>query len=1205
MSTRKEALDRYQQGESARQRVLSGMYNQQPATTEQPVVSSRLKALEAFNADQAVKQERVQKAMKFSAANTLMGNNTVAPVRKPVKEVPFEIDPFKRAKQAAGNVNATHMLETPITKGLQGIHYETNTTPFQQLVEKAKDLPIYRAGATFQEGIKNATSLKEPTFKESTGNPKFDKFLRSLGGGGAELTNGIMAGGPAMGSGVIAGKVTEKAATKVPAVAARIAGGAAEGAVTNVATGMAANQTDPGEIANLAVTGGLLGGAAGTLVEGVAAGAKALGKALGTGKEAAYQVSKQEQAAAEKGNWFTRAFGQQGLGIAAGASRTGKAVNSEDVLVRNKLLQDKDGVIGSIQAGAKDAYHNFVDQYEPLKAFGHDVYEKAMDSARANNVANNITKKHFVTPEGQIVGPGLESIFKKVARGYDKQFVDYLTLRHAETRIGRGERVYAEYIKDPGNPQRAMNTVEAVQDKLARYNKTHPKWAAIAKEWDGFNENLLQHYGVNEGLISAEQFAAMREKNPFYASMMRQFSKSEKPAQKYIGAQTGAQFSGQKAPIKEVSPTGSARKIVDTRKSAIEQVGAWANASFRNRVMQGIVDKVKANPESFQGIAEIVQAPSQKEHALRQALTDPNHDYLNMLKDDFDSLFGKGKASEDNIVRAMVKGEPVYIKVHNPDIVKALAGMSPQEAGLVVGVLQKFSNAVKTGATGALAPLFATRGATVDVVASLIQSKNPIRHLGDLTHAILGSLNLPGFNKLVQEYELAGGKYSAALKGDRQLNKSLSNLERPALFSPKGVARGVTKTVTAPFRVANAVSDVAENVNRIAAYKGELRRLGGERTPDNVRKAMTEAREITTNFSRKGAKSRELEALFPYNNAAVQGTRRVLMGFKNPKTAIKTLAGITALSVLPKAYEYAKFHNDPDYQNLPARERYRNNIVGKLPNGKFVKVPVEPAYGAFGEATIEAMRSLLDKDPTAFKGAADALVNAYLPPMATGALQGLTQGTGLQGAGEGFLNGMSTAPIAGALNNKSFTGAPIVPKDTEGRTDKYEYDERTSSIAKKVGSVTGYSPMKVDYLLKSYGGDPARMILPLMSSVGGGNARDSLLKNFIADPTYSNTLSQDFYDAKDKLNAAYQDNKDLGIPLPKWYSEDMRKELTSSAKGSISKMVSGLRDQKAQIQSDKSLTKQQKTDQLLRIQKQINDIYLDINAKLSKQGIIR
>ncbi|MGK9250827.1 LPD38 domain-containing protein [Paenibacillus humicus] len=180
---------------------------------------------------------------------------------------PFELDPFKRAAA---------LTKQPERKTLPGMiqipemHYKTNSTPWQQFVEELQDLPIYRAGATLQEGIKNATSLKEPTFKESTGNPKFDKILRAIGGGGAELTNGLMAGGPAMGSGVIAGKVEQAAATKLPGVAARILGGAAEGSVTNVATGMANNQTDPGEIANLAVTGAALGGGLSGVVEGIA-----------------------------------------------------------------------------------------------------------------------------------------------------------------------------------------------------------------------------------------------------------------------------------------------------------------------------------------------------------------------------------------------------------------------------------------------------------------------------------------------------------------------------------------------------------------------------------------------------------------------------------------------------------------------------------------------------------------------------------------------------------------------------------------------------------------------------------------------------------------------------------------------------------------------------------------------------------------------
>ncbi|MNW52484.1 hypothetical protein D3C74_300060 [compost metagenome] len=380
-----------------------------------------------------------------------------------------------------------------------------------------------------------------------------------------------------------------------------------------------------------------------------------------------------------------------------------------------------------------------------------------------------------------------------------------------------------------------------------------------------------------------------------------------------------------------------------------------------------------------------------------------------------------------------------------------------------------------------------------------------------------------------------------------------------------------------------------------------MNRLGNELTPGNVRKAMEQAREITVNFSRRGAKSRDLEALMPYNNASVQGTYRILKGFKdNP---IKTMTAIAGLSILPKLYEYTQFADDPDYQQLPARERYRFLIVNKNADGTFVKIPMEPAYNAFGEVAIELLRAFKDNDPTAFKGMTDALANAWLPPAVTGALQGITQGGGLEQSIGGAINSTVFAPGVAVYGNQSFTGAPIVSQSLSDRSPQYQYDERTSAVAKELGKYLKMSPMKVDYLIRAYGGDPARLLLPLTSDVGAGNIRNTLLKNFIVDPQVTNTLSDDFYTAKENLTRAYRDNQEVGAELPSWYSEDLRKLVTTTAKGSINKQLSEYRTKIKEVSADKSLSPTEKTRQLRDLRQQMNSLYVDINQQLEEAGV--
>ncbi|MCM3130929.1 LPD38 domain-containing protein [Paenibacillus sp. MER 78] len=913
----------------------------------------------------------------------------------------------------------------------------------------------------------------------------------------------------------------------------------------------------------------------------------------------AAQTSAVPEAEAMRGNWFTNLFGNTGVGISPFSSNrrvNAGPLTTADQIVRNSIRNDAKGLAEEAAATARAGYQNFVDRLSPLKRFGNETYEAAMDTARSNNLANTVIRDKFVTPEGTVIGEGLNNIFKKVQRGQDDAFVDYITLRHARTRVARGERVYNE---DLGM------TPEKIQERIDMYDKRYPGFAQIADEWDGFNDNVLQTFGVNEGLITQQMKDQLREQNPNYSPMRRQFSRSEKPGKKFIAKSTSSSFSGQKAPLQKVSPTGSVRDIVDPRKTTVEMVGSWTNAAMNNRVMQEMVGAISRDPDRFKGIAEIVQKPDDKRD-LRSVLFEGGmDDFAEEINSDFRSLFNRTRLDQDNIVRAMVNGEPVYLQVHDPEVVKTLMGMGPQASNLLLDFAEVLSNATKRGATGALAPIFAVKGATMDLVQSAIQAKNPAKQAAYTVYGILSGigdrLNIPGLRNLAQDFRRSGGEYSAALKGDRKLNRSITDMTRDPLLSPRGVAKGVRNVVAAPFRALEEVGNIAENAPRMAAFKQELDRLGGERTPENVRKAMDAAREVTVNFSRRGAKSRDVEALIPYNNAAVQGTYRIFRAFKeNPKRTGLTIA---AVAVLPKIYEYTQFADDEDYQKLPARERYRNLFISKNADGTFIKIPMEPAYNSFGQITISALQSLKDGDPQAFKGAADALASVWLPPVATGALQGVTQGTGLEGSIEGSLNATIAAPFVATTSNRSFTGAPIESRSLENYSPENRYDERTSSVAIQLGQVLNMSPKKIDYLIRAYGGDPARMLLPLTSEQGSGNVRNTLLKNFIADPEFTNNLSTDFYNAKDNLNQAYYDSRDGRGEAPEWYSDEIRKLVTSQAAGSPSKRLSDLNKEKREIGSNKSLSAKQKADRQREVQRQINEIYIDVNQQLEESGV--
>jgi hypothetical protein len=926
-------------------------------------------------------------------------------------------------------------------------------------------------------------------------------------------------------------------------------------------------------------------------------------------------LSKLEPVAVEsiksaKDSWFNRLFGSNNLGIKAGgaAKRTGTGVQ----IVNNPLKNDTQGLINQARETGRAIKQDYIDATAPLKHLGGDVQDIALDARRANNLANTWVHDKAVTPEGQVIGNSLKDVIGAVPRGQGHAFEDYLIVRHAKTRVARGEKVYEDRL--------GMNDVPKLEARQEQLEARYPEFKRLGDEWDKYFGSLRNLGQKEYRLISSAQKGAMEKANPNYASNRRQFSKSEKYSQA-IGAKANS-FSGQKGPIKEVSPTGSARKIVSPVRSAIEQTGAWHVAGMRNRVMLSILDILRTDPESLKGIVKLVPESSDMRSTsvkeINDALEDGGMDGLaEMLNNEFSGLFTKAKVTggkTDNIVTAMEDGTPVKMAVENPEVFKALSGLAPQEMGVVMGTFKMLSNATKHGATGTLAPLFAAKGATTDVATALIQSKNPGRHVVDLVHAVLSSIankvpkGTKGFEALrglAQDFQRTGGEYSAALRGDRALNRSVGALRREPLLSPKGIAKGVKATVKAPFRFLEGISDIAENVNRIAAYKGELRRGGNVRTPENVRRAMRESQEITTNFSKKGAKTDTIEAFIPYSNAAVQSIRR--FNSQWAKYPVKTTVLAATVVILPKLWETAKFGNDPDYQKLPARTRYRNLIVQKNADGTFVQLPMPPEYEALGAMAGDAMMKYKDGNPVKWGDAADAIMNAYTPPFVSGAAQGATQGGGVDQSVVGALNSTVIGPIAGYAHNQSWTGAPIVPQRLQGNSPYMQKDERTSSLASWVSSTgigkkLGLSPIKLDYLAKQYGGDIARLGLPQLTDMGSGTKVQSLLRNFIVDPTFTNNLSRDYYNRIQKVTNNITDVGD-GAAAPAWLTDEVKKLATSRAKGSPLKMLTDLSAEKRSIQGDKLLSTSEKALKLRENQRQINNIYLDVTSRLEKLGV--
>lgn len=110
--------------------------------------------------------------------------------------------------------------------------------------------------------------------------------------------------------------------------------------------------------------------------------------------------------------------------------------------------------------------------------------------------------------------------------------------------------------------------------------------------------------------------------------------------------------------------------------------------------------------------------------------------------------------------------------------------------------------------------------------------------------------------------------------------------------------------------------------------------------------------------------------------------------------------------------------------------------------------------------------------------------------------------------------------------NKDFAGRTIVPDRLKDLYAYEQYDEKTSEVAKWLGSAAaelginngeGLSPKQIDYIIDSYTGIIGDVLIP--ATTEGGNVFEKVVTGpFIADNVYSNNIQNDFYSAMGSVN---------------------------------------------------------------------------------------
>jgi hypothetical protein len=453
------------------------------------------------------------------------------------------------------------------------------------------------------------------------------------------------------------------------------------------------------------------------------------------------------------------------------------------------------------------------------------------------------------------------------------------------------------------------------------------------------------------------------------------------------------------------------------------------------------------------------------------------------LYKEFGGEFHNPKTFDPNTMITIFKdGQKIDVKVGN-DIVKSLTPSEVRDyfGSKVIRGIAKFQRAIITDKN----PIFIVTNFAKDLQDGLFNSKHPVQFVKNYGVALkMMATNDP----IWQQYKALGGEANTFFNFDT------------GFVGEKGI---VGKTVDTVFSPITAANKAIEQAPRFAEFLSTIKKGG------SLEEAMYNAAEVTINFKRGGelAKAASRNG-FNFFNASIQGFDKLVRnvsGQNGTKGVIEGIGGTvlkaTMLSIIPSIVNDAIWANDKDYQNMTDRDKNAYWVVGKLDNGKFIKIPKGRALSVFGAAA----NSVLNNE----KG--DKLNLGEVVGFAADQVAPINP-----------LKNNIASPILGLGTNKNFFGGDIVPQRLQDELPKNQYDENSTEIAKSIGKLFNLSPKKIDYIAEQYSGGIGKLAKPLFTKK---KEKNPLVTPFISDTVNNGQIANDFYKKQKRLLGKSKDSK--------------------------------------------------------------------------------
>lgn len=631
---------------------------------------------------------------------------------------------------------------------------------------------------------------------------------------------------------------------------------------------------------------------------------------------------------------------------------------------------------------------------------------------------------------------------------------DYLYAQHAPER-NRSLGENAAGITDA----EAQAKMEALK-KLPVY----PEIQKFAQQIRGMADDTL---GVLvEGEIITPEFAdKLHEKYENYVPLQRVFDEpGDKPADWEGGLASGQGLNVKGTGIKRAK--GSEREVADIAGNVWANYQAALSRAKKNLVDLNTLRFLRENESTLNPKGEYPTFSIEKPKVIgasgeRPIYTPPPQDKLTLSMRE--------------------GGKPVYIRINDPELSASLQGTNVFNPDGIMGALASVNRLMANMLTR-FNPNFGIPNLLRDT-QDLAMSLN--RMVGDKA-----SLKAPAYQltsmkavgdymrgkdtPLSQQYaemrRLGGTTGGFALSTRSDVLKNLDTLFKQANQRPIDPRVWGRKVGT----IVDHFNGVLEDASRLTAFRLALE---NGKTP---KQAAYIAKEATLNFNRFGKYSKQLNSFYVFANAGLQGLRQLKRNLSNPKTALKTIAALSAATTAISLWNDSQDDNwrtdvrPIDLQNgIPV-------VTGRNDDGtlKYFVIPVAYPLRPLKVAADEIYNVSFGKN-TGERAAQDAAMRIASAMASTINPLG---GSNLRSALTPTL-GDTALDVA---MNESFTGNRIRPDNPDidqtqnyfPSTDKTAGGRLAIKAAQWLKDLTGIeiSPNDIQYVAQQFGGGPLQSI---------------------------------------------------------------------------------------------------------------------------------